>query len=156
MPDLRNKLRVNGVAERMAYRDFEGALAEQRRALIDELEHLDAERALLQKNLRRRAELSARLQELDNLIGASASQPNTGPSRRSLLGWARKHWLPLVAALLAVGPAAAVAFIASPANVDEPSRSLCLMVKYVDRIGTDIQRSAGPAYDRSLTGYPGH
>jgi hypothetical protein len=153
---LRNKLRVNGVAERMAYRDFEGALAEQRRALIDELEHLDAERALLQRNQRRRDELSVRLRELDNLIGASATQPDSASPRRSPIEWARKHWIPLAAAVLATGGAAGAGVVASPPNVEEPSRSLCLMVKYVDRIGTDIQRSAGPAYDRTLTGYPSH
>jgi hypothetical protein len=138
----------------MAYRDFEGALAEQRRALIDEIEHLDAERELLQRKLRRRDELAARLRELDTLIGASASQPNSALPRRSLSGRARKHWLALAATALAAGGFAALA-AASPDSVDEPPRSLLLMVKYVDRIGYEIHTGhdsmsyRGPADDHA-------
>jgi hypothetical protein len=126
----------------MAYRDHGGALVEERRMLVEEIDRLDRERALFQSNLRHRDELAKRLRELDGRIGSAPKEPS--PFLDGLRsGLKRKRLLGLAAAVVATGGAAAAAGL--PASETEPTRSLCLMVKYVDRVGTDIQRSIEPS-----------
>lgn len=117
----------------VGYRDFDGALAEQRRLLAEEIERLDAERARFQSNLRRRDLLFERLRELDHQLGLSA------PKLRSFWSARRKTLLALAALVGATGGAGAL--IAMPADPEPPTRSLLLMVKYVDRVGTELQMS---------------
>ena len=128
----------------MAYRDFEGALADQRRALVDEIERLDAERARFHSTLRRRDELFERLRELEKRMGLFARRPS--PFWRSR----RKKLLALAGVLSATLGAAAVA--ATPTPEEQPERSLLLMVKYVDRIGTQVQSATNPVDDRRFRG----
>ena len=133
-----------GVFAFMAYRDFEGALADQRRALVDEIERLDAERARFQSTLLRRDELFERLRELEKRMGLSARIPSPF--------WRSRGKKLLAFAGVAGAAMGAAAVVAMPTHEEQPERSLLLMVKYIDRIGTQVESARNPADDRGFGG----
>jgi hypothetical protein len=116
----------------MAYRDFEAARLEERRLLAEEIERLDAERSRIESNLRRRDALAQRLRELDLFAGLPREDHG------ELFGVRRKRRLGFVAAAMAVAGVVAGAGVQTQDR--EPTRSLLLLVKYVDRVGTQVQQ----------------
>jgi hypothetical protein len=130
----------------MAYRDFEAARFEERRLLAEEIERLDAERSRLESNLRRRDALAQRLRELDLPTGLPQEEHG------ELFGLRRKRWLGLVVAAMAA--AGAVAGAGVQAQDTEPTRSLLLLVKYVDRVGTRVQQRIDLTDSHADDSYP--
>jgi hypothetical protein len=124
----------------MAYRDLEGALNEERRMLVEEIERLDAERARVYANLQRRDELVKQLRLLESRVGSVAPEP------RGTLARLKPRLVFAVAVFVASGAGAGVGAIAAgwPATDAEAPRSLLLMVKYVDRVGNLIHLSGEP------------
>jgi hypothetical protein len=130
----------------MAYRDSGAARLEERRMLVGEIERLDAERSRLQSNLRRRDELARRLRELDLFAGLPPEEQS------ELFGLRRKSRLGLVAAAIAAAGAAAGASV--QAQDTESTRSLLLLVKYVDRVGTQVQQRIDLSDSHAEDSYP--
>jgi hypothetical protein len=128
---------------RMAYRDFDAARLEERQTLVEEIGRLDAERSRLESNLRRRAQLSQRLREIDQRMASLAAEHgelvDDGPVRSRR----KRRFALAVAAMAAVGTAAGASI---QAKDPQPTRPLLLLVKYVDRVGTEVQKDIDPGY----------
>ena len=122
----------------MAYRDFDAARLEERQTLVEEIGRLDAERLRLESNLRRQAELAQRLRELDLCTGLPREENDAAVALR------RKRRLALAAAAMAAVGTVVGASI--EAKDPQPTRPLLLLVKYVDRVGTEVQKDIDPGY----------